>query len=66
MSDAYVIETGSHTAGLAIRERDGFRFYAADVRFDAIDNRLFAGLDALRLAVRAATPSDADRRRKAG
>ncbi|HEY0522530.1 MAG TPA: hypothetical protein VGD08_04010 [Stellaceae bacterium] len=51
MNDAYVIETQERTAGIAVRDHDGFRFYASDPDFYRIDNRTFRGLRALRAAV---------------
>ena len=51
MYDAFIIETATHTAGLAVREDRGFRFYASDSRFYPIDNRVFGGLRAVRSAV---------------
>jgi hypothetical protein len=51
MYDAFIIETATHTAGLAVREDRGFRFYASDSRFYPIDNRVFGGLRAIHSAV---------------
>jgi hypothetical protein len=51
MSDAFVIETHERTVGIAVRDHDGFRFYASDPDFYRIDNRTFRGLRALRAAV---------------
>ena len=51
MSDAFVIETRERTAGIAVRDHDGFRFYASDPDFYRIDKRTFRGLRALRAAV---------------
>lgn len=52
MTDAYVIESESVTAGIAIRERGGFRFYASAAPFWAIDLRKFRRLREIHLAVR--------------
>jgi hypothetical protein len=41
MFDAYIIEVHSHPAGLVVRERSGFRFYASDPCFSALEHRLF-------------------------
>ena len=57
MSDAFVIETTRHTAGIAVRERSGFRFYAAEALFQQLDNRVFRGLHAVRAAVNALAES---------
>ena len=51
MSDAYVIEAGEVVAGIAIRERGGFRFYASDNPFWDIDQRKFRRLQEIRAAV---------------
>jgi hypothetical protein len=51
MYDAFIIETATHTAGLAVRDAGGFRFYASDSRFYPIDNRVFGGLRAVQTAV---------------
>ena len=53
MSDAFVIETARYTAGIAVRERSGFRFYAAEALFQPLDDRVFRGLHAVRAAVNA-------------
>ncbi len=53
MSDAFVIETARHTAGIAVRERSGFRFYASEALFQPLDDRVFRGLHAVRAAVNA-------------
>jgi len=66
MSDAFVIETARHTAGIAIRERSGFRFYASEALFQPLDNRVFRGLHAVRAAVNAiAAPAAPKRSRPA-
>jgi hypothetical protein len=67
MTDAFVIETTHHTAGIAVRERRGFRFYASDLLFQPIDNRKFRDLHGLRVVVdrfAAASRSPADARTK--
>ena len=51
MSNAFVIESASLTAGLAVREDQGFRFYASDAAFRPLDDRHFHGLRTLRAAV---------------
>jgi hypothetical protein len=61
MTDAFVIETRRHTAGIAVRERSGFRFYAADRLFQSLDNCTFSGLSALHATVeRRAAEADGD------
>jgi hypothetical protein len=51
LTNAYVIEIASLTAGLAVREARGFRFYSADAAFQPLDTRHFRGLRPLRAAV---------------
>lgn len=49
--DAFVIETGGETAGIAVRHERGFRFYAATNDFAALEGRSFRRLrDAQRAA----------------
>jgi hypothetical protein len=51
VADAYVIEAHSRAAGLAVRDRRGFRFFAAEQPFFALDKCLFPSLRAIRRAV---------------
>jgi hypothetical protein len=41
MSDSYVIEVGSRTAGIVVRDHAGFRFFAALPQFDQLEGQLF-------------------------
>jgi hypothetical protein len=41
MSDRYIIEVNSQAAGIVIRNRDGFRFFAASHPFHSLEGRLF-------------------------
>jgi hypothetical protein len=41
MSDAYIIEVGSQAAGIAVRDTDGFRFFASSHRFNPMEGQLF-------------------------
>ena len=52
MSDAYIIEVGSQAAGIVVRTEDGYLFFAATHRFNALEGQLFR---TPRLAERAAT-----------
>lgn len=52
MSDTYIIEVSSKPAGIVVRGPDGFRFFAASHRFNALEGRLFRNA---REAERAAT-----------
>jgi hypothetical protein len=65
--DAFVIETQDRAAGVAVRDgRSGFRFFAAEAPFFALDKRTFRHLRELRSAVdavAAAATGDGGRRR---
>jgi len=65
MTDAFVIETPRLTAGIAVRESSGFRFYASDLAFLSLDNRQFRALRELRSAVerQAGGPRELPRKR---
>ena len=52
MSDSYIIEVSSQTAGIVVRDARGFQFFAASHRFNALEGRLFRNA---REAERAAT-----------
>ncbi|CAL75773.1 conserved hypothetical protein [Bradyrhizobium sp. ORS 278] len=41
MSDTYIIEVGSQAAGIVVRDRGGFRFFAASHRFNALEGQVF-------------------------
>ena len=41
MSDTYIIEVGSKAAGIVVRDPDGYRFFAASHRFNALEGQLF-------------------------
>ena len=41
MSDTYIIEVGSQTAGIVVRGPGGYRFFAASRRFDRLEGQLF-------------------------
>ena len=41
MSNAYVIEIGSHTAGIVTRGERGYRFFSSDRIFDRLEGREF-------------------------
>jgi hypothetical protein len=66
MTDAFVIETRDRAAGVAVRERSGFRFFAAENPFYALDQRTFRHLRALRSAVEAVATRDDQRSRRRG
>jgi hypothetical protein len=52
MSDTYIIEVNSQAAGIVVRDPDGYRFFAASHRFNALEGQLFRNA---REAERAAT-----------
>jgi len=41
MSDTYIIEVSSQTAGIVVRDAAGFRFFAANHRFNLLEGRIF-------------------------
>lgn len=41
MSEAYLIEAAGQAAGVVVRERGGFRFFASAPQFNAIEQQLF-------------------------
>jgi len=55
MSDTYIIEVGSKAAGIVVRDPDGYRFFAATHRFNALEGQLFRNArEAERAAIRLA------------
>lgn len=51
MSDAVVLEIGSTTAGILVRQRRGVTFYASEQRLFALDGRTFRSINDARIAV---------------
>jgi hypothetical protein len=41
MSDTYIIEVRAQAAGIVVRNPDGYRFFAASHRFNALEGQLF-------------------------
>ena len=41
MSDTYIIEVSSQAAGIVVRDRGGYRFFAATHRFNALEGQVF-------------------------
>ncbi|MGQ0684062.1 hypothetical protein [Bradyrhizobium sp.] len=41
MSQAYIIEIESRTAGIVAREERGFRFFSSERAFDSLEGRQF-------------------------
>jgi len=55
MSDSYIIEVSSQAAGIVVRDRLGYRFFAAAQPYFRLDGRLFRSTrDAERAAVQLA------------
>jgi len=55
MSDTYIIEVGSQAAGIVVRDREGYRFFAASRRFNPIEGQVFRNArEAERAALRIA------------
>jgi hypothetical protein len=55
MSDNFIIEISSQTAGIVVRNPDGYRFFSASHRFDALEGQLFQSAnEAERAALRIA------------
>jgi len=46
VSAAYIIESAEFSAGIVIRERAGFRFFAASEQFGRFDRHLFKSVNA--------------------
>ncbi|WP_438274356.1 hypothetical protein [Nitrobacter sp.] len=58
MSKTYIIEVGSESAGIVVRDRAGFRFFSASQRFSSLDGKLFrSARDAERAAKQRAQKS---------
>jgi hypothetical protein len=50
MTDAFVIETATAVAGIAVRERGGFKLFVSDNRFAPLEQRIFSSTQAARHA----------------
>jgi len=56
MSDSYIIEVSSQTAGIVVRGPGGFRFFAASHRFSRLEGQIFRNArEAERAALRLVT-----------
>ena len=58
MSEAYLIEAAGEAAGVVVRERGGFRFFASTPQFSAIEQQLFRRTTDAERAARALTAND--------
>ncbi len=52
MSQAYIIEVQSETAGIVVRHGQQFQFFSSNRRFDALEGRQFASARAAEAAAR--------------
>ena len=53
MSDTYIIEVSSEAAGIVVRVKNGFHFFAASHRFNPLEGRIFrSAREAERVATR--------------
>jgi hypothetical protein len=60
MSDTYIIEVASQAAGIVVRNRGGYVFFAATHRFNSMEGQLFRSAgEAERAARRLAGSGDA-------
>ena len=41
MPDSYIIEVNSQTAGIVVRNPEGYRFFASSHRFNRLEGRIF-------------------------
>ncbi len=56
MPDTYIIEVASQPAGIVVRDSGGYRFFAANHRFNQLEGQLFRNArDAERAAIRLAS-----------
>jgi hypothetical protein len=63
MSSAYIVEVGSHTAGIVTKDERSYRFFSSDRIFDSLEGREFRSA---RDAERAASALLLERRHLAG
>jgi hypothetical protein len=53
LSETYIIEVSSQAAGIIVRDRAGFRFFAASRQFSRLEGQLFrSAREAERVATR--------------
>ncbi len=41
MPDSYIIEVSSQAAGIVVRDREGYRFFASSRQFNSLEGRIF-------------------------
>ncbi len=68
MTDAYIIETATLTAGIVAAQGRGFRFYASHPSMFVLEGQFFDSLKAAQKACEklARIPQDPQKRRQAG
>lgn len=65
MSEAYLIEAAGEAAGVVIRERSGFRFFASGPQFSSLEQRVYRRMsDATRAAQALAREAANDNHRR--
>jgi hypothetical protein len=52
MSEAYVIEIDGAAAGVAVRVRRSFRFYASDAAFGCLEGRIYTQPESIERAAK--------------
>jgi hypothetical protein len=52
MSDNFIIEISSQTAGIVVRNPDGYRFFSASHRFNSMEGQLFRSVNEAECAAR--------------
>ena len=63
MAQCFSIEHGGRTVGLACRVHSGFRFFAAEQPYFALEGMIFRGVGAVEKAVRRPSLTKPDERR---
>jgi hypothetical protein len=63
MSDTYIIEVASQAAGIVVRNRGGYVFFAATHRFSSMEGQLFRSAREAERAARRLAGSDENSRR---
>ena len=68
MTDAYIIETATLTAGIVAAQGRGFRFYASHPSMFVLEGQFFDNLKAVQTACEkiARMPRDEQRKRRSG
>jgi hypothetical protein len=64
MTDAYIIETATLTAGIVAAQGRGFRFYASHPTMFVLEGQIFDSLKAAQTACEKLAPMPQEQRRK--